>query len=630
VLPTLESVLRMQNAAIVQDGKIVKIVPVADASGQSSLSAGAGDSGFGVSVVPLHYISATTIAKTAENMIARQGAIRVDQARNLLLIQGTAPEREAAVDMISTFDVEWLRNQSVGVYPLKSTSPETMIEELERVFETRDGGAGQGVVHFQPISRMNAVMVVTKNAELLKQTTQWVERLDRSDNSGTAVRSYRLKYGNATQIAKILNNIFVNQSAGGTGSNTPANQLAPGTTSAQSRLDTLTQNSGTGSSTPGGGIGSTGSQPSASGGSFGTGSSAGQPISAAFKSFANHGDADGAGSSGGGFGGGPTGGGSQNDMFQNVRITADAINNAVVVYSNQEDYRIIERAVHDFDRPRLQVAIDATVAEVTLTKQLAYGVQYYFQGKQGAIGLTNAVTASAGTTTAGASILQQTFPGFNAVLGSASSPTVILNALNSITDVKVLSSPSIVALDNQPAILEVGDEIPISTGTSTILTAANPTTVNTTTYQPTGIILKVLPHVNANGSVELEVDQEVSAVVNPSTSTVNLTPTISQRHIHSTVAVNSGQTVLLGGLISDNDQKSNNSLPGLGEINFLGSLLGNTADTKTRTEIIIFIRPVLIRNAVSARAVTQEFRDRLTSMKNNSNGSVVSGADVHH
>src|SRR5258707_9836572 len=208
LLPTFESVLRMQNAAIVRDGKFMKIVPIPDAAGHASVTAGAGEPGFGVSVVPLRYISASTIAKTAENMLARPGAIRVDQARNLLLIQGTASERESALDMIQTFDVEWLRNQSVGVYPLKSTSPETMIEELERVFENREGGPGQGVISFQPISRMNAVMVVAKNPNMLKQTTQWVERLDRSDTSGTTLRSYRLKYGNSTQIAKILNNIF--------------------------------------------------------------------------------------------------------------------------------------------------------------------------------------------------------------------------------------------------------------------------------------------------------------------------------------------------------------------------------------------------------------------------------------
>jgi general secretion pathway protein D len=192
VLTTFESALRMQNAAIVRDGKFMKIVPIPEAAGSSAVSAGAGEPGFGISVVPLRYISAATVAKTAENMLARPGAIRVDQARNLLLIQGTASEREAALDVVSTFDVEWLRNQSVGVYPLKSTSPETMIEELERVFENSEGGPGQGIIRFQPISRMNAVMVVTKNPILLKQTTQWVERLDRSDTSGTMLRSYRL------------------------------------------------------------------------------------------------------------------------------------------------------------------------------------------------------------------------------------------------------------------------------------------------------------------------------------------------------------------------------------------------------------------------------------------------------
>src|SRR6185369_10269300 len=131
------------------------------------------------------YVSASTVAKTAEGFLSRPGALRVIPSRNLVLIQGTTSERQAALDMIATFDVEWLRNQSVGVYPLKSTSPETMIRELERVFESGEGGQGQGVVRFQPISRMNAVMVVTKNPKFLDKATQWVARLDRSDTSGT-------------------------------------------------------------------------------------------------------------------------------------------------------------------------------------------------------------------------------------------------------------------------------------------------------------------------------------------------------------------------------------------------------------------------------------------------------------
>src|SRR5215813_8288317 len=144
VLPTFESALRMQNAAIVRDGKFYKIVPMPEAAGHASISAGAGEPGYGVSVVSLRYVSAT-IGKTTENLLGKTGAVHVDKARNLVLIQGTTSEREAALDVISTFDVEWLRNQSVGVFPLKATSPETMIQELEKVFETADGGPGQGI-----------------------------------------------------------------------------------------------------------------------------------------------------------------------------------------------------------------------------------------------------------------------------------------------------------------------------------------------------------------------------------------------------------------------------------------------------------------------------------------------------
>jgi len=314
-------------------------------------------------------------------------------------------------------------------------------------------------------------------------------------------------------------------------------------------------------------------------------------------------------------------------MFQNVRITADTVNNAIVVYANQEDHRIIERAVHDFDRPRLQVAIEATVAEVTLTNELAYGVQYFLTSKdlggakdKGSVGLFNAAAQTAASTA-----LQQVAPGFNLLLGSQAQPRFILNALSTITSVKVLSSPSIVALDNQPALLQVGNEIPITTSSATILSSSTTPLVNTIEMRNTGVILKVLPHVNSNGSIELEVDQEISAVVNPDQQT--LTPTISERRVHSTVAVTSGQTVLLGGLISENDQRTKSGIPGLSDIKFIGDLLGNTNGTKTRSEIIIFIRPQLIRNSVNARAVTEEFRDKLHTMKNSA-GSMISGADV--
>jgi general secretion pathway protein D len=593
VLPAFESVLRMSNAAIVRSGNLVKIVPIPEAGAGGAISVGAGEPGFGVSLVPLRYTSASTVAKTAESFLSRPGAIRVIPSRNLLLVQGTTAERQAALDVVATFDVEWLQNQSVGVYPLKSTSPETMIGELERIFETSEGGLGQGVIRFQPVSRMNAVMVVTKNPKLLTQTTQWVNRLDRSDTTGTTLRTFRLKNGNAAQVAKILNDIFVGQQSGT--ADVASKQIAPGVESGQSRLDALGASAG---------------NAAASGGS-GSDNRNANPVAAAFESFSDrkNGETDASGGSSAAGGNVPRG------RFQNMRITADSANNSIVVYSNQEDYRVVERAMRDIDRPQMQVSIDATVAEVTLTDGLQYGVQAFLSSKnvglgddKGSIGLLGA-----GQVAAQSALLQRVAPGLNLVLGSESQPRVILNALSNLTDVKVLSSPSIVALDNQPALLQVGDEIPITTSSAAVLANASTPIVNTIQMRNTGVILKVLPHVHANGSIRLEVDQEISNVVNPDQQT--LTPTIAQRRVHSTVSVVSGQTVLLAGLISERDQKTRSGIPGLREIKFLGDLFGNTSSTKSRSEIIIFIKTRLIRNSVDAGAVTEEFRDRLQSMR---------------
>jgi general secretion pathway protein D len=611
VLPAFESVLRMSNAAIVRSGNLVKIVPITDAGSAGSVSAGAGEPGFGVSLVPLRYTSAATVAKTAENFLSRPGSIRTVPSRNVLLIQGTTAERQATLDLVETFDVEWLRDQSVGVYPLKSTSPETMIGELEKIFETKEGGMGQGVIRFQPVSRMNAVMVVTKTPKLLAQTTEWVRRLDRSDSTGTTLRTFRLKNGNATQVAKILNDIFARS---GSTTDTPTKQIAPGLDSAQSRLDALGTSSG-------------GGNPTAASGNAGKNGAA-NPMNASFEGFSDRKGTETDAPENASL---LSGGNAARAVLQNVRITADAANNAILVYSNPEDYRVVERALRDLDRPKLQVAIDATVAEVTLTSDLQYGVQFFLNSKNVSGGLlgANAATAQSSAVTAASTIaqsalLQSVGPGLNLLLGSSGGPRAILNALQTLTDVKVLSSPSLVALDNQPALLQVGDEIPITTSSAAVLANSAAPIVNTIEMRNTGVILKVLPHINANGRIQLEVDQEISNVVNTDQQT--LTPTISQRRVHSTVSVTSGQTVLLAGLISERSQETRSGIPGLREIKFLGDVFGNTSNSKTRSEIIIFIKTQLIRNSVEAGTVTEEFREKLQSMR--SGRSVINGTGV--
>jgi general secretion pathway protein D len=601
LLATFESVMRLSNAAVIREGNLVKVVPLPEASGSGHLTLQPGVAGFGVTVIPLRYVTSTAVAKMAENFLARPGALRADAQQNLILVQGTAAERQNAVNLITSFDVEWLRNQSVGIFPLKSTSPETMIRELGRVFESGKDGRGAGLISFQPIARMNAVMAVARNRKFIDQAALWIRRLDHSDTSGTTIRVYRLERGDAQKIAKILNTIFVGRSGV---TETATSQLAPGTTGALSKLDS---------------VGTSGSSSNASSSSS-ISSASNSKTASSFDNFADASDkekkttAEDSSASGA-----PSG------LFQNVRITADTSNNSIVIFSNQEDYKLIERSLRELDRPQLQVEIEATIAEVTLTDSLQYGVQYYLGSTAVGAGLNNGSISL--STSSSSATPSQTLPGLNVVLGTPGGAEAVLNALSSLTTVKVLSAPTLVVADNQPAYLQVGDSVPISTGSATVLSSTN-TIVNTTTYQDTGIILKVWPHVHIDGVVDLEIQQEVSDVVGgTSSSTTNLNPTISERRIHSTVSVASGQTVLLGGLMSEETDKTQTGVPILRQIQVLGDLFGSTTKSKTRTEIIVFVKPHVIRDGFDAQNVAEAFRDGLRTM--HSDISIVSGRDIH-
>jgi general secretion pathway protein D len=263
----------------------------------------------------------------------------------------------------------------------------------------------------------------------------------------------------------------------------------------------------------------------------------------------------------------------------------------------------------------LQVAIDATVAEVKLNDTLAYGVQFFLQkGKAGLInsaGTTplGVVTGTATGAAAGA-ILGQTLPGFNFLVGSQSQPNVVIDALHSVTDVKVLSNPSLVVTDNQVATLSVGDDVPISTGTANVLTTSN-TVVNTIDYRSTGIILRVVPRVSANGNVRLDIEQEISQAAGAASGSQNLTPTISQRKVKSSIAVASGQTVLLAGLIQEQKNVNHSGIPLFDQLPAIGNVVGNTGHNITRTELIMFIRPQVIRDSIDAGQVAEELRTKL-------------------
>jgi general secretion pathway protein D len=294
-------------------------------------------------------------------------------------------------------------------------------------------------------------------------------------------------------------------------------------------------------------------------------------------------------------------------LLPGVRITADVVNNTLLIYANQESYVLIERTLRQLDRPQLQVAIDATIAEVTLNNNLAYGVQFFLKSSD--VGLKPDRGSVINST--GGAVLGRALPGFNLLVGAESEPRLILDALHNVTDVKVLSNPSLVVLDNQVATLQVGDQIPVTTGTATVLTANNQI-VSSIDYRNTGIILRVVPRINFNGNVTLDIEQEISNVSDTS-PTGTLTPTVSQRKVKSSIAVASGQTVLLAGLISERHSSGRAGIPLLDQLPGIGDVFSHQQNSTQRTELIIFIRPQIIRDSVDAHYVAEELRSKLAT-----------------
>jgi general secretion pathway protein D len=603
LLFVLESALRLSNVAMVKDTTGYRLLPLSEAVGSGRVDTGRPEPGFGISVVPLRYVNVPTAIKLFDNFATKPGMVRGDAARNILIFQGTAAERATAVETVLTFDVDWMRGQSVGIYPIRNATPEPLVTELEKIMGAAEGGPAQSLVKFQTVNRLNAIMVVSSRADLLRTAATWIARLDKTDTASSGVKVYRVKYGDAKQLAGLLNDIFIGHS--GSGLDSPVNQIAPGGGFAVS-----SSSQGLGGGGFAGGTSLTGGRtaPVGAGGNaaptetrvgetgFGgptaprgrLGSSVYAPVGSV-----------------GGFGGGGAGGPA---ILPGVRITADTANNSLLIYSTQENYRIIEQTLYQLDRPQLQVSIDATIAEITLNDSLKYGVQYFLQSKDvglkpdsGSVDLVNSATSA---------VLSRALPGFNFLLGSESNPRIILDALRGVSNVKVLSAPSVVVLDNQVATLQVGDQIPITTQSATAVTAPGAPIVSNIDYRNTGVILRVVPRINVNGNVLLDIEQEISNVAANSNANT-LTPTVSQRKVKSSIAVATGQTVLLAGLISERQEHNRSGIPILEQFDWLGDAFSHQDNSTQRTELIIFIRPQIIRDGVDARRVAEELRSKL-------------------
>lgn len=282
-----------------------------------------------------------------------------------------------------------------------------------------------------------------------------------------------------------------------------------------------------------------------------------------------------------------------------IRVRADEANNSLVILATAEEFQLLQQVITVLDVTPNQVMLEATIAEVTLRDDLSYGLNWFLES--GEFDFTFSGNENGA--------VAPSYPGLS-VLFSGSDGRAVLSAVASVTDVNVLSSPTLMVLDNRTATLQVGDQVPIVTQTAVSTTDPNAPIVNQVELRDTGVILNVTPRVNEGGRVMLDIEQEVSDVVETSTSGID-SPTIQQRRIKTSVAVDNGATVALGGLIRDRVTESATKIPLLGDIPGLGALFRTTTTRNDRTELVVLITPRVVGGAEDAQRVTQELRDKM-------------------
>lgn len=525
--------------------------------------------GFGTEALYLQHTTPSSISGIL-SQYARQGAeISTDDQHRLILVTGPRPVRRAIADLVANFDADGLADKSFGIFHLASTEPATLVDELSAIFGKADPGSARADLQFVSLERMRSILVIATRPELIDQVQQWIARLDQADRADERrLFVHYVDHGEATQIAAVLQQLFGKGSSPAAGidkSTAPTDPVSPtsGPTLATPDIyNDITQTT-------------IEQSPSADTG-FG-------PAAESTSSQAEdvgQGDAD-------------TG---------KIRIIPDDKNNAIFVLASDEDYKLVKAALDHLDIGQLQVLIEATIAEVTLTDNLRYGVQWYFEHNDSSFRLSRVASGA----------VNAAFPGFGYLL-AADSARVVIDALDTVTNVNVISAPEVMVLDNRVARLEVGDEVPIATQSAVSTLDPDAPIVNSISYRNTGVILTVQPRVNSSGFVTLTIEQEVSDVVATTTSGID-SPTFRNRRIKSSVTVKDGATIALGGLIRDGTTEGTTGIPILSTIPVIGALFGTTTDNTQRTELLVLLTPRVVRDPVEADQVTNQLKEKLQAV----------------
>lgn len=565
LIPTLETLLRMNNAALVNRGGTYEVVPLTNAV-QGKVVPQLGESsralpeGYSVQVVPLQYIGADEMSKILQPLAPEGSIIRVDNLRNMLVLAGSSPEVGNLLDTIRVFDVDWMSGLSVGFFTLDYASAGDVVTQLDSLLADEGGNPFKGLFRFIPVDSANSILVVSPQEKYLKQAKDWIERLDLAEASGEGSHRlfvYRVKHGDSENLADILTKLFSGKGGGG---GDRVGGVAPGLrqASAESRQ---------------GGEGDAG----------GTRSQRARPAVA-----------------------------STVELSSEVSIVSDSINNSLLIKANPRDYKKILDALKQLDLVPLQVLVEATIIEIELSGNLEYGVQWNFRGSDGAYDFNTTLDGTLDDDTQ--SGFGTSFPGFNwtAVL-RPDTVRATLSALAAEGRLNVLSSPSVMVLDNQTATIQVGQQVPVATSQQQGTTVTD-RVVNQIEYRDTGVQLSVKPRVTPGGLVQMEIEQEVSTVSETDSSALN-SPTFRTRNITSNVAVRSSQAVVLGGLIQDTREEGKQGIPGLYTLPVVGALFGERSKQANRTELVVVLTPRVIASDADVKEVTEDFRGKLKGLE---------------
>ncbi len=598
LVSTLETVLAVNGAALVGEPDAYRIVPAVEAprhviSPSVGVLRAARAPGYSIRVVPLNFVAAGEMNKILEPLAPEGAILRVDEERNLIVLGGQRQDLDSLLETVDVFDVNWMAGMSFGLFPLKFAEAGPMAEELTQLIGQKSSTPGGKLLRFMPIERLNMILAISPQPKYLEQARTWVARLDQSDEAGRRLYVYYVQNGRASDVASVLNQVFSPeppQDTAGPAEPTPTFTSLDfvGSTGTGNRRDRTGQlrggrrgfvdeqrtgQQGAAGAAPAPGSTAAGRQPIAGEGRTGAAAEGGADTAITIMGE------------------------------EQMRIIADETTNALVILATPADYEMLLSAIEKLDIVPLQVLVEATIAEVTLNDDLRYGVQWFLDTKAGEF------TFSVLEDGAVSSI----FPGFSYLLRVADS-RIVVNALEEVTDVKVISSPSLMVLDNKTARLQVGDEVPIATQSRVSSTDADAPIVNSIQFVDTGVILSITPRVNAGGLVLMDIEQEVSDAVETTTSGID-SPTIQQRRVLSSVAVQSGETIALGGLIREFKSDTTFAVPILSKIPLIGALFRDVTDDLFRTELLVLITPKAVSSMREARAVTKELRSRIRSVE---------------